>query len=386
MKKIIIYLVNFVSLFFPKKSNKIVFASSPDFNDNSKQFYNFINKNYNDQFELVWIIKDQKIFENLKKEGVIAYKANTLMSFITLWTSKYIVGTHNNYISVKRPSQVYINLWHGMPLKKMGYLEEKGNLSDKQLANIKKESAKMNYLISTSEIMKLAIVGCFYIDPRKVIVSGQPRNDALFNTKMLEGINLYGIQSYSKTILFSPTFKKGFGRTDGSYEEGSLFNLEDEDLEKINNHLKDNNYLILVKLHPFDEITLKFEELSNIKIMSNIYLNENLISLNDILSQIDLLITDYSSVYFDYLLLNKPILFTDDPNYKEKRGLIFDNDDVWRPGPKVKTTIELISEMEKLLVSANYYRLERNNLNAVVNNHKDSHSSRRIFETIFNHL
>ena len=98
------------------------------------------------------------------------------------------------------------------------------------------------------------------------------------------------------------------------------------------------------------------------------------------------MITDYSSVYFDYLLLDKPIIFwtKDLEIYEERRGFLFDNVDKWMPGPKVKTVFELIDAIDKFINNYNWYSSERNNIKNLAHTYQDFNSTNRVWDLLLN--
>jgi len=96
-------------------------------------------------------------------------------------------------------------------------------------------------------------------------------------------------------------------------------------------------------------------------------------------------------VYFDYLLLNKPIIFwtKDIDLYKERRGFLFENVEVMMPGPRVKTALELTEMMDRFINNPNWYSDERENIKKQVHLYHDFNSSQRVwnlFLDIYNNL
>ncbi|MGY5266268.1 CDP-glycerol glycerophosphotransferase family protein [Paraclostridium bifermentans] len=384
---LIIKLVNFI---IPKKNNKILFRSEPDFSDNAKALYNYILENYRDSYSLVWMVKDENILSKLKEKNINVYKRNSIRGLLEFCTSKYIVGTHAQLANLKNYNQKYINLWHGMPLKNIGFLENEEKVGSKYLNLEKKKFDQMDYIIATSKTMRLAMASVFYSDIRNVFITGQPRNDFLFQekkydiiSKCLDNIDL---QSYEKIIMYIPTFRMGLGKKDGNLAFYNMLNLEKYDENDLNIFLNKNNYLLLIKFHPFEEAIFKKESFTNIKLIDSKKLSEELITLNEILNISDMMITDYSSVYFDYLLTKKPILFvnTDEKDYIENRGFMFDNPEFWRPGPKVKSIKMLTDEIQRLFQDTNYYEKEREIIQSLVNEYKDGEYSKKVYDMIFN--
>ena len=327
----------------------------------------------------------------LKQNNIEAYNKKSLKSVYHILTSKYIVSTHTEFMLIKGKNQVYINLWHGMPLKKMKFLEDDKNIDLKELKFTNLTKDKIDYSIATSNIMKNSMASCFYINPRKILVSGQPRNDYLFDNKdkslqqLQKLIDNERLDRYSKIIMYIPTFKSGIGRNDSNINNDEIINSIFYENKEFNRFLEKNNYLFIAKIHPFEEN--KFENLNttNIKLIKNAEMNKYLITLNEILNAADMLVTDYSSVYFDYLNLDRPIIFTksDETEYINNRGFILDNPDFWRPGPKVININEMMIEINRLFKDKMYYEEERMIINSLVNINRDNKASERIFNKIF---
>lgn len=380
LKSIYIYIIIILNRIIPKNKQKIVFMSFPDYSDNAKHFYEYM-KRQEYGYELIWFINKEENLLELRKRGVKCYKSKSIKRFLHFFTSKYIVTTHNDLINLKCKNQVFISLWHGMPLKNIGYLENK---VDKRL---KKYTHKIDYSIATSKLMKYTMASVFNLDPNKVLVSGQPRTDKLrevMNKEKIQTILDLNFDNYKKIIFYVPTFKNGVGKADGVRNDKNIINILTYDEDKFNKWLKRNEFLLVAKLHPFEEIEFKENGYSNIKILKSERLAEEFLDINDILNLFDLLITDYSSVYFDFLLLERPILFTnmDEDEYIKKRGFIFDNPSFWRPGPKVSNVDELLNNIKKLINQKEFYEEERNIISSLINHYKDYDSSKRIYEDI----
>jgi len=114
------------------------------------------------------------------------------------------------------------------------------------------------------------------------------------------------------------------------------------------------------------------------------FLLEEKIDLYEVINAADLLITDYSSVYFDYLLLDRPIIFTplDLEQYKKNRGFLAEPYDFWAPGPKCINYNELKNEISKCFRNKKYYEKERKTIKKIVHHYTDGNSTQRIFEMI----
>ena len=241
-----------------------------------------------------------------------------------------------------------------MPLKNIGYLDTN------------KIIPKSNYLISTSLVFQEIMRKAFKIEAENVLITGQPRNDFLF-TNNFTLKNLLGISydNKDKMILWMPTYRKsikGDIRKDGKVDLMNRF-LSHSNLTLLNNHLKKLNSRCCVKIHPMDFMNAAdFKKFTNIYFVDNSFFENKGISLYSVLSSIDLLLTDFSSIYIDFLLLNKPIGFviSDFSEYLNSRGFVFEEPKNFMPGEIVTNTKELISF-----------------INDVLKNQKDDHNQKR---------
>ncbi|NPV64620.1 MAG: CDP-glycerol glycerophosphotransferase family protein [Methanobacteriaceae archaeon] len=369
----IVKLINFL---IPKKNNQIMFESIPDFSDNSKALYDYM-RCIGRKYEMIWAVNEIN-----DKFDIPQYKKLSLRQIWEFLRSKYIITASGYHLPIKAKNQVFVNVWHGMPLKAMFYAE-----TFERDFNLPYNYDDENYyLIATSTVMRNALAACFNQDPRRIYVTGQPRNDKLFKgcDKKIFKILDIDPRAYEKIVLFAPTFRKL--EYDGriiSYK----FNLPDFNRERFQDFLEEHNILLLVKFHPVEEkeATKYFKDLRNVKLIKTETLQENLIDLYNILPCIDILITDYSSIYFDFLLLDRPIIFitTDLKEYKKKRGFILEPFEFWTPGPKVKNFDKLLKELEKTIKNPNYYQEERKLINDLVNYYKDNKSAERVYKLVF---
>src|SRR5699024_4323899 len=224
-----------------------------------------------------------------------------------LSSAKYILNnsTFPAYFT-KKENQIYVNTWHGTPIKAMG-LDVDDNLLGSQ--NIIKNFLSSDILVSpnrhTTEIFKRA----FSLDGLyngNLLEIGYPRIDLTINSnkeKVLKDLKKSDVNiGDRKVMLFAPTWR------------GQDVNKPDDSIENIYQmvmELKNStNYQVLVKVHPFAyKIALKYKKLVP-------FLIPDSFDTNELLSIVDLLITDYSSIFFDYLVTDNPVIFYS-PDYEE---------------------------------------------------------------------
>lgn len=374
VRKIVSYLI---SLLFRKMPTKrcIVFASYPDYSDNAYAIYKYaILRGLNKKWKLVWIVSQKErlseISSQVKKDGEninVVYKY-TIKGLWTYIRSRYAFETHSlfPYIKLRQYSDKHICLWHGMPLKKIG-ASIKGHKAD---------SPNSDYTIAVSDITQKCMSEAFQKPMDRVLVLGQPRNDLLFEqSDFLDDIR-FEKKNYTSIGIWLPTYRKsivGDIRTDGKYEDGKISFLSIDDLESLNADLKQNNIFLFIKLHPMDALQLyEYNEMSNIRIIKP---NTFRYQLYPLIGQCDFLMTDYSSVFIDYDILERPMAFVVDDieAYKNSRGLYFEDMTSILPGPLIRNYQQLIDFIHNPKYIPSQIKW---------NNYKDSLSSKRVLEQL----
>lgn len=158
------------------------------------------------------------------------------------------------------------------------------------------------------------------------------------------------------------------------------------DLSSLNDFLSENNILLLIKLHPLQEWNDGKTEnnYSNIQFFSQKRFEKENLDLYEMLAYTDALITDYSSVYFDYLLKNKPIGFTitDLDAYKDTRGFVFDDPLNYMPGEKILNREDFVKFITDCKDGIDEYADDRNRVNDLCNYYKDDRNSKRILDFV----
>lgn len=377
MKKII---KKFLAIIIPLKKNRISIIDETRYSgSNSTIIYEYLKKNHIDEkYEI-------QLFENNNKLSL----REKINRNIYKMSSNIIITTHS--INRYKKNQILIQLWHGIPLKSMGLMDK--TYSDQWIKKDKEIFDDINHIVSTSKFYNTLLnstIGQYF---NKYVMLGYPRNDCLINID--ENLNFNNIfnnfKSENKIIFYIPTFKKGYAdRVEGACREKNFFGIEDLDMIKFSKFLKENKYNLVLKLHPFEETYYKEQikklNLENIYFLDTQILKNNNTDLYKWLAKSDMLITDYSSVYFDYLLTKKPILFIncDEEEYRESRGFILEPYEYWTPGPKVATQELLEEEIMKLFNNSSYYFKKREEMIEVFHEYKDGENCKRLWNFIEN--
>lgn len=381
------YLFKMLDCILPKNSRKIVFCGFPDFSDNAREYYEYMKANHSDEYELVWLYTDSKnrnypFIEN-------KYSANSFKGIMQLLTAKYFVYTGlylNNLCTLKK--HVFLQLWHGMPLKTLGFTEKD---IDQKFYDQYQDHAQSGHFFVSSDIFKLSMIASFLMNPNRVHITGQSKTDCILskrnNAQIREFINY---DKYSKVIIYSPTYKEAErnNRRDIDKEFNNIFYCDDYSQDNFYKMLEDKNILFIVKPHPFDEnFYRQYMEAGglnhpNIKVVFDNDMKENNFYFYEFFQFADLMITDFSSIGIDYLITKKPIIFLSSTaeEYSHKRGLILeDNYKILMPGQKVVTFTELLSAIEDSL-TVDSWKNKRLELLPLLYKYFDSKSSERIYD------
>lgn len=328
------------------------------------------------------------------KNGIVSLPSGFRVATITNVEDRakyYYYASMADYVITERDYlRVYgklIQLWHGFPLKSLGHMMKSFNPERNITTN---KWACYNYIASYGQMYTNFMCACYGTPSSQYWVTGMPRNDLLFITDGKK--NFHEIMPDSmgkKLILYMPTFRElehkaaSYMQVDGD-EDAYLFYWDDFNISRLEKFCIKENVYFVFKLHPSDASKVKswYADSEHIGILTDDMLGEK--CMYEYLNAADLLITDYSSVYFDYLLLNRPIVFTDKDieTYAARRGLMLEPLDFWRPGAAVHTMDMLEKEIADGLRGGDRYVEQRKVLSTLVHRHQDGRSTERLFEMI----
>ena len=355
-------IVEILNLFIKRQNNLWLFSSTKNmkYNYNSKYLFEYILKN-NPEIKAKFVINDKRKREALTAEhGNHFVETRSLKGMInalkaSVWITSVGFPVH---LIFSRYNRMIINLWHGVPLKKIALLEEDVSFIKKIYIKLF-HSMNYSFVLTTSENLVDIYTRSFHVNRSKIKILGQPRNDLLNNSTernaVLEKI-YHELPDYKYLILYAPTFR--------DKSKTILFPFLDFDIDQINTWLSKNNAIIFIRFHQSETKDLKLNNSNRI-----LYINDDVVEdIMEVLYIFDLLITDYSSLYIDHLILQKPQLFLpyDLNEYIKTRGLNFNYNEV-TPGPKPSTQKEFLLEIEKLIKIPSYYSIERAHLNNYFN-------------------
>lgn len=370
--------------FIPCHQKTILFISfhGRGYSDNPRAIYEYmIHQEEYDDYKFIWAIKHHKSKDIIIPKGkIIEYFS--IPYFFYLARSKYwVVNCKLPMYITKKKNQIYLQTWHGTPLKKLAHdidvsedttFYRSGMTKEQMFETYDEDVKKYNYMISPNSFTTKVFQTAFQINRERLIETGYPRNDILSNASNEEIEYLkdkYHIPHDKKVILYAPTWR------DNSYVmKGYTFKLEvDFDLWRQN--LSDE-YIVLFKPH-----YLIVNDFDIDKYQGFVYFIEANKDISELYLISDLLVTDYSSVFFDYAILNKPIYFYmyDLENYRDElRGFYLDiYEDL--PGNIIEDEKELLSN----ILNSNYDYNKLNVFNSIYNNCEDGNASKRVVDIVF---
>nr|WP_282446246.1 CDP-glycerol glycerophosphotransferase family protein [Paenibacillus silvae] len=303
--------------------------------------------------------------------------------------SEIVITTHCSHTPKK--GQINVELWHGFGPKTARVMEQKNRTFRNSLEHQYLHFKEMNAIASFSPFCSYMVNGGFLASGHVYHVTGMPRNDVLLKGKKTFDFILDQDFSSKKIVFYAPTWREqiyNLEKSDGYKNWSNVFGFFDFNKRIFENFLVNNNIVLIIKLHPFEEkmFSSKVDELigENMYLLTNTKLEEKNVQLYELLGSTDMLMTDYSSIYIDYLLLNKPIVFIppDLKDYEDSRGLWLSPFDFWSPGPKTYNQEDLQVQMLYSLKDNEYYLRERNEVTNLIHYYKDASSSERVWEMI----
>lgn len=343
-----------LSFLIPRKKTIWLFGSTfgNRFADNPKYFYLYVNQNHKD-IRAIWISKKQKIVKNLVEQGYEAYYSKSLKGiWFSLRGKIYLFDNYSKDICFwLSGGAIKYNFWHGIPLKKiqMDNIFDKVRHPKNKWGKIKwalrrlSDEKPSHYIVSPSKFLEAIYSSAFRTN--NVEVYSYPRNEYLL-TSLIENVYLAKEANVlefierkkvgKKVVLYMPTFRDS---------EAMFFDVVN--IEKLNEFIEQEEFLLIIKLHPKSKLKKVFSDMQH----GNIIVLPSDYDPYPFLKVSDMLVTDYSSIYFDYLLLDRPIIFFDydkEEYLAHSRELYFDYEE-FTPGIKAKT----MQELEDALLSVN---------------------------------
>ncbi len=327
----------------------VLFCSFPDFSSNAKALFEFMRKKYGNKMNLAWACYDEFIYNKLLNDGISVYKIGSSSYFDFVKTVDIFFTTHANVTGDKPDKAIYVELWHGVSSKHIGFLSDNMSHSDYEWYSELKR--KINYFIVPSDFWRVIFSARFNVKYNRTLALGYPKLDFFVSSgakKKLKKVLGESVNN-KKIIYYMPTFRSGCNREDNSHVNSfNVLNLKKYDEKCLLDYLEKNNYLLCIKKHPSEEHDVVRLDSPFIKVIDEDMLRDSNITINEILDAADLLITDYSSLGLEFVFLDKPVIYltTDLAEYKLNRGITFGDFDFWTCGFKVDDINGLLKSVD----------------------------------------
>jgi len=367
-----------------------IVSSSYGLADNSKYFYILYSNILRDKYgvDLVWVSKTRKTMRSVRRLNVGGcvhmYSLQGLYFLLTAGVYIYSHGIISDLPLCMSKTAKHVYLWHGIPIKKIGFLDEKDMLN-RLLRKLLHKSIypyvfiKPDIVLSTSSFVSNYFSECFSIDSDQCIVSAYPRCEVLkyveddifrFITRY-EGNDYKNffmkMKTYSQVILYMPTWR------DNNPDFLKHIGFDWNELDK---KLSMKNSLFILKVHPASNVP-------DLRGMKNVIVLDHESDIYPILPATNVLITDYSSIYFDYLLCGNKEIVLFPIDYKEYidncRGLALDYDK-YMPGYRVDDFQSLLTLIENYFILDKKYSCERAKVRRIL--WDDIHNSEPLIDCI----
>ncbi|MCX4193372.1 CDP-glycerol glycerophosphotransferase family protein [Methylophaga sp. OBS1] len=359
------------------------------YGDNSKYIYEWLLMQ-NDGARPVWITRNRDVYRDLKRRGRPVVLSTSLAGWICLMRARVGVFTNSLYDLAMLPSLIpqrvsLIALRHGRSVKRIRFARQGHVISELEKYDRLLESRLIRYAISTSEMISDMQEECLQIGREKHVVTGYPRND-LLDTPTSEDVakwqDFIGKEATdSKVILYAPSWRHG-------REATKFFPFSDFDIPKLCEFLEKQNSVLLLRPHMND--LYKYPDL--VDFLSALCGKSDRIRLaghdvfadvNSILPFADVLVSDYSALYHDFLLLDRPLLFVpyDFDEFSRQNGFLY-NYEALLPGPRLNSMSAFFAAVAAAAAGNDTHQQQRHRLKQMIHQHDDANSRQRVCKLI----
>ena len=373
----------------------MVFFSHEDFSHNPLAFWEYVKENC--KYKTLWIVKAEAIYYSLSDAGIACCQSNTEEMHNSLSIAKYVFMDGRQPIIWRVPkNQIIVQLSAAI-----SFFYDVFTVSNypkayyDSLRSLKYMDAYSRISIASSPLTRIYTAASYGFDARKVCITGLPRNDAILNENGKDILfkEFPELKKYNKLILYTPSAKtmaQGGPSISSGYKD-NIFNMDDFDQNEFEHFLEENSIAILFKMHPFDEYRIGVQNFPS-KIPQHVYLFHTNSILGKthyhIFNAFDCMISDTSSTSYEFLLLDRPIIFLHNEltmfkNYSP--GCIIDDESIIYPGRRVYSFSDLLEALiESLSIPSNYSDYRRRT-RELLHTYTDGMNCKRVLQLIESH-
>lgn len=335
------FIPSLLTLFFKRDNNLVIFNSfhNVQFSDNSK--FLFLHMKSHTNKIVKYVINDDFLRNELtQKMGDFFIETNSLKGmFYALKAGTWIINALELPVSgmFLKCRRNVILLTHGVTSKQAGLMEKDVSFLKKVYYAILRTN--LSYALTPCPDFKMIVASHFGLKEKQMLVSGYPRFDPLIN---LEYTKIYKELNNQISILYAPTWRH--------YADVSLFPFPDFDEKKLEKYCAEKNIIFYLRVHPRFENSIpeEIKKLSCVKLFSG----KDYPDINEYLPNFDMMITDYSSIFYDFMVLDRPLFFFmyDYDDYNKNIGLAVDFEK-YAVGYKPVTQDDFIHDIDDALNS-----------------------------------
>ena len=360
--------------------NVILFESAPVYTDNTKGvFEEMVRRGLYKKYKFIWLHQGKDVPpEGIDHVKFVKYPPeNRLQAWYQIWLrySARALISCNDILKKTRDDQYAFFLMHGAALKRVK-------------SHYVVPNEYLDEILSFSQYLAPLEEACMGCDPAKMRVLGFPRNDILL-TSQLDVYKLFPDREFAKLIYWMPTYRQHRNGRD-SFTSITLPIIYNEDIaKKINDAAKAAGVLVVLKPHFAQDVSrLMNIDLSNLVLINDAFLAKNKVMNYELLGKADAMLTDYSSVYHDFLLTDRPIglCWDDYEEFAKNEGFVVDVDKVLAAGEKLYTADDLCGFIQRLADGEDALRAERTAVRNMIHDYQDANSGRRVVDHILEQL
>ncbi|MFF2290328.1 CDP-glycerol glycerophosphotransferase family protein [Peribacillus butanolivorans] len=342
-------------------------------------FKKLINDPKYSRFKHVWVLEStdnpySDLYKGLKNVEFVKVHSYKYIKYLA--SAKYLINnnTFPPYFQ-KKDGQIYINTWHGTPIKSLGK-DMKGEVG--QHKNIQRNFLHTDYILNPNKYTANKLVDSHDLDgiySGNIVVEGYPRIDLTLDANKDEVKSLLSkvvnIDLSKKIVLYAPTWRGTVNSVNNTLEDIRAT------IDELSNRVP-SDYQLLLKVH-----TIIYNNIKENELLKKICIPD-WVDTNELLSVVDILISDYSSIFFDYLVTKKPIIFYmyDKNNYDFERGLYMDHNNL--PGPICNNIDEVIFAIKNVKDDSKYYKTKYQEMLMEYCCFDDGYATERNIDIIFN--
>ena len=354
--------------------NRILLESTPCYADNTRAVFDeMIRRGWNQSYQLIWMYQKKEEVPDIHIPNVKFCCFNKKKPFSYLYayylmnTAKLLVCC-NNMFNRLRENQYAIYLAHGAALKDC-----------RSHAGL---SLGIDEFLSFSTYLAPYDAENLHVSPSKALVLGYPRLDSLFQPP-LDMAKLFPEASFQKMIYWLPTYRQNWAGTVETSNISMPIIYDEQIALEVNACAKRECVLLVIKPHFAQDLSkIKAMHLSNLVFIDEAFLKQRGLLNYDLLRSSDAMLSDYSSVYYDYLLLDRPIglCWDDYDEYTKREGIIVDQDVVLAGGEKIYNADDLCAFIVNVAAGNDPLGQKRRAVRDLIHDYQDAKTSERVVD------